>query len=241
MRTTTPAVVECEKSILCGGGSPAEPPADVYAQIMQLINKSVISGADIDENAHLIITTADGSTYDAGECRGAAGKSPYIGENGNWYTFDDQSGEYIDSGISASSGGGTPGGGGSETWRLVQDITLDTDDVGTLEFTTDSAGNALNLKKFALIGKAKASGSASCYITINGKAFLSTASPYQSFNFRPFQLQGDFCKGFLTLQLVAAINAAVNGVSMYTHIYSGNFSTSALEKIEGSGLAQLKI
>lgn len=138
-----------------------------------------------------------------------------------------------------SGGGGTTGGG--ETWRLVQDITLETDDVGTIEFTTDSDGKALNLKKFALIGKAKASAAASTYITINGKSFLSNVSPYQSYNLRPFQFQGDFCKGFLTLQLVGAINSAINGVSMYTHIYSGNFSTSALEKIEGSGLTQLKI
>ena len=138
-----------------------------------------------------------------------------------------------------SGGGGTTGGG--ETWRLVQDITLETDDVGTLEFKTDSDGKALNLKKFALICKVKASAAASSYITLNGKAFLSTASPYQSYNFRPFQLQGDFCKGFLTLQLVAAINNAVNGVSMYTHIYSGNFNDSALEKIEGSGLTLLRI
>ena len=134
-----------------------------------------------------------------------------------------------------------PTGGGGETWRLVQDITLGTDDVGTIEFTTDSDGKALNLKKFALIGKTKASAAASTYITINGKAFLSNVSPYQSYDLRPFQFQGDFCKGFLTLQLVGAINSAINGVSMYTHIYSGNFSTSALEKIEGSGLTQLKI
>lgn len=131
--------------------------------------------------------------------------------------------------------------GGGETWRLVRDITLDTDDVGTLEFTTDADGKALNLKQFALIGKAKASAAASTYITINGKAFLSNASPYQSYSLRPFQLQGDFCKGFLTLQLVGAANTAVSGVNMYTHIYSGNFSTSALEKIKGSGLTQLKI
>lgn len=131
--------------------------------------------------------------------------------------------------------------GGGETWRLVQDITLETDDVGTIEFTTDSDGKALNLKKFALIGKAKASAAANTYITINGKMFFSSVSPYQSYNLRPFQFQGDFCKGFLTLQLVGAINSAINGVSMYTHIYSGNFSTSALEKIEGSGLTQLKI
>lgn len=38
LHTTTPAWFECDKSILCGGGSPAAPPDDVYNQIMELIH-----------------------------------------------------------------------------------------------------------------------------------------------------------------------------------------------------------
>ena len=37
LHTTTPALVLCEKSILCGSGFPADPPDDVYNQIMELI------------------------------------------------------------------------------------------------------------------------------------------------------------------------------------------------------------
>lgn len=37
--TTTPAYVPCVKSILCLGGEHADPPEDVYNQIMELINK----------------------------------------------------------------------------------------------------------------------------------------------------------------------------------------------------------
>jgi hypothetical protein len=37
--TTTPANIGCRKSILCDGGLPADPPADVYAQIIALLNK----------------------------------------------------------------------------------------------------------------------------------------------------------------------------------------------------------
>lgn len=38
LRTTTPARVPCDKSILCGGGVHEEPPEDVYLQILELIN-----------------------------------------------------------------------------------------------------------------------------------------------------------------------------------------------------------
>ena len=37
LHTTTPALVLCEKSILGGSGFPADPPDDVYNQIMELI------------------------------------------------------------------------------------------------------------------------------------------------------------------------------------------------------------
>lgn len=39
LHTTTPSWFECDKSILCGTGSPAKPPDDAYAQIMELLNK----------------------------------------------------------------------------------------------------------------------------------------------------------------------------------------------------------
>lgn len=38
LHTTTPARVPCRKSILCGGGIPADPTPDVYAQIMEKLN-----------------------------------------------------------------------------------------------------------------------------------------------------------------------------------------------------------
>lgn len=39
LHTTTPALVTCHKSILCESGLPADPPPDVYAQIMELLSK----------------------------------------------------------------------------------------------------------------------------------------------------------------------------------------------------------
>ena len=39
--TTTPALVHCRKSILCDSGIPADPPPDVYAQVMEFLNNGV--------------------------------------------------------------------------------------------------------------------------------------------------------------------------------------------------------
>lgn len=44
LHTTTPARVSCKKSILCGGGIPADPAPDVYAQIMERLNNMEASG-----------------------------------------------------------------------------------------------------------------------------------------------------------------------------------------------------
>lgn len=38
LHTTTPAMVLCEKSILCGDGTPVDPTPDVYDQIMEFLN-----------------------------------------------------------------------------------------------------------------------------------------------------------------------------------------------------------
>lgn len=42
LQTTTPARVPCVRSILCGGGEHTEPPADVYAQLLELIEDSAM-------------------------------------------------------------------------------------------------------------------------------------------------------------------------------------------------------
>ena len=62
LKTTTPACILCEKSILCDGGEPAPPREDVYAQIMELLNSGGVqleAGANIKivGNKISIITT----------------------------------------------------------------------------------------------------------------------------------------------------------------------------------------
>lgn len=50
--TTTPAVVECDKSILCGSGTHKDPTPDVYNQLVELINK----GGATDEKISAAVT-----------------------------------------------------------------------------------------------------------------------------------------------------------------------------------------
>lgn len=50
LKTTTPALVTCDKSILCDGGVPADPTPDVYAQIMELLK----NGASEEQIANAV-------------------------------------------------------------------------------------------------------------------------------------------------------------------------------------------
>lgn len=44
LHTTTPAEIFCQRSVLCAQGSPVEPPPDVYAQLMQMVNDGRLQG-----------------------------------------------------------------------------------------------------------------------------------------------------------------------------------------------------
>ena len=52
LKTTTPAIIACQKSILCEGGTPADPAPDVYHEIMELFNEElegVVPTFEVDE------------------------------------------------------------------------------------------------------------------------------------------------------------------------------------------------
>ena len=44
LHTTTAAVIYCEKSILCRGGTPQPQSQDVYTQLMEMINGGMLKG-----------------------------------------------------------------------------------------------------------------------------------------------------------------------------------------------------
>lgn len=49
LKTTTPAIIGCQKSILCRGGIPSDPTPDVYNQIIKLLNEGGGGSTDISD------------------------------------------------------------------------------------------------------------------------------------------------------------------------------------------------
>lgn len=77
LRTTTPAYIRCQKSILCGEGSPAEPEQDVYHQLIEKIDSGMLQGPQGEKGD----TGEKGEKGDQGE-RGPQGVQGPIGETG---------------------------------------------------------------------------------------------------------------------------------------------------------------
>lgn len=73
LRTTTPALLSCDKSILCENGTPADPSPEVYAQLMEIFKAGRIYKVDINETGHLIVTLENGEEFDAGYCGDSGG------------------------------------------------------------------------------------------------------------------------------------------------------------------------
>lgn len=73
LRTSTSALLSCEKSIICAGGLPADPPPDVYTQLMEIFKAGRVTEATINANGHLIITLENGENFDAGYCGNSGG------------------------------------------------------------------------------------------------------------------------------------------------------------------------
>ena len=104
LRTTTPALVEVEKSILCEDGVADDPSPDVYNQIMDLMNEcgvgvpgatftpsvsedgtlSWTNDRDLENPSPVNIRGKQGEKGDTGK-RGEPGAVPYIGDNLTWW------------------------------------------------------------------------------------------------------------------------------------------------------------
>ena len=104
--TTTPALISCSKSILCEQGLPPDPAPDVYAQIIELLNKGGSGGNGTNgkdgvsptvevtetENGHRVnITDVDGE-HIFEVTNGVDGKDGYTPQKGVDY-FDGKDGE----------------------------------------------------------------------------------------------------------------------------------------------------
>lgn len=64
LRTTTPARIFCERSILCGGGVHEEPPEDVYQQILQLLSTTLQHTPKVSEHGTWVVYNAETGAYE---------------------------------------------------------------------------------------------------------------------------------------------------------------------------------
>lgn len=90
LTTSTPAVIGCEKSILCEGGIPSDPTPDVYNQIIALLNNSGAGGGSGSDgysptievtkltNGHLLTITDKNGTQYVTVTNGTNGVSPTV-------------------------------------------------------------------------------------------------------------------------------------------------------------------
>ena len=156
LHTTTPARVPCKKSILCDTGFPADPPDDVYNQIMAKLNSlgsadpEAIAKAVADYLAAHPIEETDPTVpeWAKADITGAT-----IGQIAKITAVDA-------SGVpTAWSPVDMPSGGGGETWELIAEIDFDVDaanDVSVWEYKNLPNYKELAYRKVSLVGGTEA-------------------------------------------------------------------------------------
>ena len=133
--TTTPAVVRCHRSILCGGGNVHEPEPDVYAQIIKMIEEiepGSGSGGSGEDGGYYVptVTQVNENTIQISFAASRGGM-----EKVNAQTITLPSGE-----------DGSPGKNGEDgTSVTVVNVTESTEDGGS-NVITFSDGNTLTVK-----------------------------------------------------------------------------------------------
>ena len=89
--TTTPAIISCKRSILCGSDLPSDPPDSVYTQILEKMDESTIPGDSVYVRYS---ANADGTdftdTWSVGQTYvgfATASSAPTNKENYTWCLF----------------------------------------------------------------------------------------------------------------------------------------------------------
>lgn len=183
LHTTTPARVPCKKSILCDTGFPADPPDDVYNQIMAKLNSlgsadpEAIAKAVADYLAAHPIEETDPTVPEwakadiTGATVGQIAKITAVDASGvptAWIPVD------------MPSGGG--GDGGAKEFRLIWSITLD-EQSDRVDISADSSGNAFALHEVYVMLAAQSyeDANAEVYFLPNGRwgagdAYITSAN-----------------------------------------------------------------
>lgn len=176
LHTTTPARVPCKKSILCDTGFPADPPDDVYNQIMAKLNSlgsadpEAIAKAVADYLAAHPIEETDPTVpeWAKADITGAT-----IGQIAKITAVDA-------SGVpTAWSPVDMPSGGGGETWEKIAEIDFDVDaanDVSVWEYKNLPNYKELAYRKVSLVGGTETNSGLS--ISVNGSISQPSSIAY---------------------------------------------------------------
>lgn len=92
VRTTTGAMFVCRPSIRDVSGVPVEPPADVYAQLVSQLAGKISEPSQDGTAGQALVTDGKGGRSWA-TVQGGGGITPTIGDNGNWYLGDTDTGK----------------------------------------------------------------------------------------------------------------------------------------------------
>lgn len=152
LHTTTPARVPCKKSILCDTGFPADPPDDVYNQIMAKLNS--LGSADPEAIAKAVADYLAAHPIEETD--------PTVPE---WAKADITGatvGQIVKIAAVDASGVPTawspvdmPSGGGEEKWEKIAEIVIPdgADESTALTISRDFDGNQFSLVKARLCAK----------------------------------------------------------------------------------------
>lgn len=92
VRTTTGAMFVCLPSARDASGAPVEPPADVYAQLVSQLAGKISEPSQDGTAGQALVTDGKGGRSWA-TVQGGGGITPTIGDNGNWYLGDTDTGK----------------------------------------------------------------------------------------------------------------------------------------------------
>lgn len=92
VRTTTGAMFVCLSSVRDASDVPVEPPADVYAQLAAQLAAKISEPSEDGTAGQALVTDGNGGRSWA-TVQGGSGITPIIGDNGNWYLGDTDTGK----------------------------------------------------------------------------------------------------------------------------------------------------
>ena len=145
--------VEVSKSAE-GTTEPPEPAKNWVDVVINTASDAKQSATESAESARQSAESATNAAASATKAENAVGHSPIVGENGNWFVWDFEKSEYVDSGKPASIGGGSDlslGITGAQVGQIAKITAVDTNGKPTAWEPVDMPSGGETWEKIAEI------------------------------------------------------------------------------------------